>query len=244
MPPHLSERTTSTLSDAESGFDDAGEQDEEFGKQLDEAGKVSEDAEGKLGKIGTVATDVGKALATAVAAIGTAAVAAGKQFWDMANDVASADDAIDKTSQKIGISAEAYQEWSYVFERSGADVNNLQTGMKKLATVVTDAAEGSDSAAEKLAAVGLSIEDINGKSQEEQLSMVISALQDMGSGAERTAAANDLLGKSAVDMAAVLNMTAEDTETLKQEARDYGMVMSNEAVAASAAFEDSLTRLQ
>ena len=191
-----------------------------------------------------VAADVGKALATAVAAIGTAAVAAGKQLWDMANDVASAGDAIDKTSQKIGISAEAYQEWSYVFERSGADVNNLQTGMKKLATVVTDAAEGSDSAAEKLAAVGLSIEDLNGKSQEEQLSMVISALQDMGSGAERTAAANDLLGKSAVDMAAVLNMTAEDTEALKQEARDYGMVMSNEAVAASAAFEDSLTRLQ
>ena len=160
-------------------------------------------------------------------ALATAAVAAGKQLWDMANDVASAGDAIDKTSQKIGISAEAYQEWSYVFERSGADVNNLQTGMKKLATVVTDAAEGSDSAAEKLAAVGLSIEDINGKSQEEQLSMVISALQDMGSGAERTAAANDLLGKSAVDMAAVLNMTAEDTEALKQEARDYGVVMSN-----------------
>lgn len=176
MPPHLSERTTSALSDAKSGFGDAGEQAEKFGKQLDEAGKVSEDAEGKLGKIGTVAADVGKAL-------GTAAVAAGKQLWDMANDVASAGDAIDKTSQKIGISAEAYQEWSYVFERSGADVNNLQTGMKKLATVVTDAAEGSDSAAEKLAAVGLSIEDLNGKSQEEQLSMVISALQDMGSGA-------------------------------------------------------------
>lgn len=38
-------------------------------------------------------------------------------------------------------------------------------------------------------------------------------------------------------------MTAEETEALKQEANDYGMVMSNEAVAASAAFEDSLTKL-
>ena len=60
----------------------------------------------------------------------------------------------------------------------------------------------------------------------------------------RTTAANDLFGKSSVDMAAVLNMTAEETEALKQETMDYGMVMSNEAVAASAAFEDSLTRLQ
>lgn len=92
--------------------------------------------------------------------------------------------------------------------------------------------------------MGLSIEDLNGKSQDEQLSLVISALQEMESGAARTTAANDLLGKSATDMAAVLNMTAEDTAALKQEAEDYGMVMSNEAVAASAAFEDSLTRLQ
>ena len=232
------------LHDSEVGFDSAGDEAENFGKELDKTGDLSESAGSKLQKVGSIAASVGKALAAAAAAIGAAAVAAGKKLWDMANDVGSAGDAIDKTSQKIGISAEAYQEWSYVFERSGADVNNLQTGMKKLATVITDAAEGSDSAAEKLASVGLSIEDLNGKSQEEQLSMVISALQDMGAGAERTAAANDLLGKSAVDMAAVLNMTAEDTEALKQEARDYGMVMSNEAVAASAAFEDSLTRLQ
>ena len=183
-------------------------------------------------------------MAAAVVAIGTAAVAAGKKLWDMSNDVAAFGDNIDKTSQKIGISAESYQEWDYVFQRCGSDVNNLQTGMKKLSGVITDAATGSDSAAEKLSAVGLSIEDLNGKSQDEQLSIVISALQKMESGAERTAAANDLLGKSAVDMAAVLNMSAEETEALKQEAQDYGMVMSNEAVAASAAFEDSLTRLQ
>lgn len=225
------------MGDAENAADKLGDEVEETGKQSDEAG-------GKFEKFGSVMKSVGKALAVTMAAIGTAAVAAGKGLWDMANDVAEAGDAIDKTSQKIGINAESYQEWDYVFQRCGADVNNLQTGMKKLSGVITDAAGGSDSAAQKLSAVGLSIEDLNGKSQDEQLSIVISALQDMESGAARTAAANDLLGKSAVDMAAVLNMSAEETEALKQEAQDYGMVMSNEAVAASAAFEDSLTRMQ
>lgn len=217
---------------------------DKLGDEVEDAGKQSEDAGGKFEKFGSVMKSVGKALAVTMAAIGTAAVAAGKKLWDMANDVAEAGDAIDKTSQKIGISAESYQEWDYVFQRCGADVNNLQTGMKKLSGVITDAAGGSDSAAQKLSAVGLSIEDLNGKSQDEQLSIVIAALQDMESGAARTAAANDLLGKSATDMAAVLNMTAEETDALKQEAQDYGMVMSNEAVAASAAFEDSLTRMQ
>ena len=232
------------LENAESGFDEAGKEADEFGKEVDKAGDQSEDAGGKLKKVGEVAKEVGKAMAAAMVAIGTAAVAAGKKLWDMANDVASAGDAIDKTSQKIGISAESFQEWSYVFERSGADVNGLQTGMKKLSGVISEAANGSDKAAEKLAAVGLSIEDLNGKSQDEQLSIVIAALQDMEAGADRTAAANNLLGKSAVDMAAVLNMSAEETEALKQEAHDYGMVMSNEAVAASASFEDSLSRLK
>lgn len=217
---------------------------DKLGDEIKETGKQSDDAGGKFEKFGSVMKSVGKALAVTMVAIGTAAVAAGKKLWDMANDVAEAGDAIDKTSQKIGISAESYQEWDYVFQRCGADVNNLQTGMKKLSGVITDAAGGSDSAAQKLSAVGLSIEDLNGKSQDEQLSIVIAALQDMESGAARTAAANDLLGKSATDMAAVLNMTAEETEALKQEAQDYGMVMSNDAVAASAAFEDSLTRMQ
>lgn len=242
MESELNSNNTA-LEKADKGFDEAGDEAKDFSNSVKKAADTSEDADGKLSKLGDTAKKIGAALGAAAAAVGTACVAAGKKLWDMANEVGSAGDQIDKTSQKIGISAESYQKWGYVFERCGADVNNLQTGMKKLSTVITDAAGGSDSAAEKLSAVGLSIEELNGKSQDEQLSMVITALQGMEAGAERTAAANDLLGKSAVDMAAVLNTSVEETERLKQEAEDYGMVMSNEAVAASAAFEDSLTKL-
>lgn len=235
------EKAIDELSSAE---DSAEKDTEKLSDSIEESGKTADEAEGKFSKFKDVVGTVAKATAAAIAAIGTAAVAAGKALWDMANETAQVGDNIDKTSQKIGISAEAYQECDYVFQRCGADVNNLQTGMKKLSGVITDAASGSDSAAEKLAAVGLSIDDLNGKSQEQQLSIVIAALQNMESGAERTTAANDLLGKSAVDMAAVLNMTAEETQALIDEANEYGMVMSNDAVAASAAFEDSLTKLQ
>ena len=210
---------------------------------IEKAGKTADDSGGKLQKLANIAKKVGAAAAAALAAIGTAAVSAAKKLWDMSNDVAAAGDNIDKTSQKIGISAESYQEWGYVFERCGANVDNLQGSMKKLSGVIIEAGKGSKSAKEKLAAVGLTIDDLNGKSQDEQLSIVIAALQSMESGAERTAAATALLGNSAVDMAAVLNTSAKETQALKDEAREYGMVMSNDAVAASAAFEDSLTRV-
>ena len=206
-------------------------------------GESVEQSESKLTKFGEVAKNVGKAAADIFAALGKAAIDTGKKIWEMSNEVAAAGDSIDKTSQKIGISAESYQEWGYVFERCGANVDNLQAGMKTLSGVITEAANGSDKAKEKLAAVGLTLDDLNGKSQDEQLSIVIAKLQEMKSGAERTAAASGLLGKSAVDMAAVLNTSAEETQALKDEAHEYGMIMSNEAVAASATFEDSLTKM-
>lgn len=142
------------LNEAENGFDEAGKEADDFGREVEDAGKQSDDAKSKFSKLGDVAKKVGKAMAAAVAAIGTAAVAAGKELWNMANDVAAFGDNIDKTSQKIGISAEAYQEWGYVFDRCGANVDNLQTGMKKLSGVITDATNGSSSATEKLSAVG------------------------------------------------------------------------------------------
>lgn len=167
-----------------------------------------------------------------------------KQLVGIITDSAKVGDEIDKMSQKIGISAESYQEWDYVLERSGASIDGLRGGMKKLSTVITDAANGSESANKKLAALGLSVDDLNGKSQDEQLSIVIGKLQEMESGSERTAAASKLLGSSATDLAAVLNMTADETAALKQEAHDYGMIMSDEAVKSSAAFEDSLTKAE
>ena len=181
-------------------FDEAGE----FAEEVDDAGEQTEDAGGKFQKLGEIAKTVGKAMAAAALAIGAAAIAAGKALWKMANDVAEAGDEIDKMSQKIGISAESYQKWDYVFQRCGTDVNNLQAGMKTLSGVIADAGSGSASAAKKLAAVGLSIEDLNGKSQDEQLSIMIAALQNMGSGAERTTAAANLLGKSTTELSPTL----------------------------------------
>lgn len=215
---------------------DSSEYDNKLGVSRDKTKSFSD----KLGKGLKTASKVG---AVAIASVGATAVASGKKIWNMANDTALLGDSIDKNSQKVGISAGNYQKWNYVFERSGANIDGLQVGMKKLSGVITNADKGSKSAQKSLQAVGLSVEDLNNKSQDEQLELVVSSLQKMEKGAGRTAAANALLGRASVDMAAVLNMTADETNALKKEAEDYGMVMSDEAVSASAGFEDSLTKL-
>lgn len=195
-------------------------------------------------------SSMGSALSKGLAVAGGAATVAasslaalGTSMVSNAKETASYGDNIDKLSQKIGISAEAFQEWDYVFSQNGADISIMESGMKKLAGAVTDAAGGSKSAQEKFAALGLSVKDLQGLSQEDMFGKVIAALQQMPEGAERTAAASDLLGKSAMELGPLLNQTAEDTEALKQQARDLGMIMSNESVKDAAAFTDSMDNL-
>ncbi|MCQ2106552.1 MAG: hypothetical protein MJZ26_12260 [Fibrobacter sp.] len=182
--------------------------------------------------------------AAAVATLTAAGAATVGTITSLAGSTASYGDKIDKMSQKIGISTDAYQEWSFIMEHCGASVDGLQAGMKTLSGVITDAASGSDTAAKKLEAVGLSVEELNGLTQEEQLSKIVSSLQNMGEGAERTSAATDLLGRSATEMAALFNTSAEETEAMRKQVHDLGGVMSKDAVKDAAAYEDALTNLQ
>ena len=55
--------------------------------------------------------------------------------------------------------------------------------------------------------------------------------------------ANDLFGKSGQNLAPLFNTTAEATQELINNAENYGMIMSDDLVSASAAFQDSMTTL-
>lgn len=225
------------MGDAENAADKLGNEVEETGKQSDEAG-------GKFEKFGSVMKSVGKALAVTMAAIGTAAVAAGKKLYDMANDVAATGDNIDKMSQRLGLSREAYQEWDYVLSQSGVDINSVQTGMKTLTNTIDDAKNGTDKAIEKFTRLGITQEDLANKSREDIFAMTISGLQQMTDDTEKAALANDMFGRSGQEMIPLLNASAESTEALLQKSRDLGMVMSDEAVTAAVNYTDSMDTLK
>ena len=238
------EENNKALNEAEDGFDEAGDEAGKFAKEVDDAGEQSEDAGSKFKKLGEIAKTVGKAMAAAVAAIGAAAVAAGKQLWDMANDVAEAGDIIDKQSQKVGLSYESYQKWDYAMQLAGTSMSNCTTGLKTLTNTFDDAQNGSAGAIEKFERLGLSMDDLKGKSREEIFAATVEALQNVTDETEKAALANDMFGKSGQDLLPLLNQSTEETQALLEEAEKYGMVMSDDAVKASAAFEDSLSKLQ
>lgn len=188
-------------------------------------------------KLGSALSNGAKVAGVAVTAVGTAVVGVGKSFVDGVSSVGAYADSIDKASQKLGISAEAYQEWDFIAQHSGTSVDALNGSMKKLVSAVDT---GSDAFKE----IGLSMDEVKGMSQEELFSAVITQLQGMEEGTERTALAQKLLGKGAMELAPLLNTSAEATEEMRKQAHELGGVLSDEAVKAGADFEDSLQNLQ
>lgn len=175
--------------------------------------------------------------AAAVAAVGTAAVAMGRTLVKEAGEVAAYGDNIDKASQKLGISAEAYQEWDAVLQHSGTSIDSMGIGMKTLAN---KAAEGSD-AFKKL---GISQKEAASMSREELFSKTITALQNVTDENQRAQLAQELFGRSAMELGPLLNTSAEETQAMKDRVHELGGVMSDEAVKAAAAYQDNLQDMQ
>ena len=215
-----------------------------YSDELKNLDKNSEQAGEGLDKL---AKRITTGVAVAITALGAAAVATGKKLWDMANETAKAGDEIDKQSQKLGVSAENYQKLSYAMERCGADVEDFRKGATNISKTLAEVQNGADESATAFGELGVSLRNnVDGtmRSTEDVLLDTIAALADMDDETERNAAANKIFGKSYQELAPLLNSGADGIRDLMDEAEEYGMVMSDDAVKASAAFEDSLTKLK
>ena len=206
------------------------------------SGSISEALGGEAASAGqkagvSIAGGIGSALkgATTVLAAGTAAVTGA--IVKGSQEVASYGDNIDKMSQKMGMSAQAYQEWDAVMQHSGTSMEAMKSSMKTLA----NAAVSNNKAFEEL---GITQEQLNSMSQEELFAATITALQNVEDTTTRTYLAGKTLGKGATELGALLNTSAEDTQKMRDRVHELGGVMGDDAVKAAAQFQDNMQDMQ
>lgn len=216
------------LEAAASGTDDAVA---DVGDAAREAGEKAEKASGGWTVLkGTLADLAASAIKTAASAISDTA-------QEMITGAAEYGDTIDKMSQKMGMSSDAYQEWDFVLQHCGASIESLKPAMKTLATA---AENGSDAFAQ----LGISQEQIAGMSQEQLFDATIAGLQNVTDETQRTYLAGKLLGRGATELGPLLNTSADDVADMRAQVHDLGGVMGSDAVKAAAAYQDSLQNMQ
>lgn len=213
---------------AASGTDDAVA---DVGDAAREAGDKAEKASGGWSVLKGMMADL------AASAIKTAASAIGDTAKEMITGAAEYGDTIDKMSQKMGMSSDAYQEWDFALQHCGASIESLKPAMKTLATA---AESGSDAFAQ----LGISQEQIAGMSQEQLFDATIAGLQNVTDETQRTYLAGKLLGRGATELGPLLNTSADDVADMRAQVHDLGGVMGSDAVKAAAAYQDSLQNMQ
>ena len=180
------------------------------------------DAEKSIQKTGDKAEGLGNKLADGVktagkwaAGITAGAVAVGGAMIAAEKDTAATADAIDKASQRMGMSTDSYQELAYAAGMSAVEMSTLEAAAKKL--------EGTD----------LNMDD------------AIAEIYSLETAEERSAKAAELFGDSvAYKMTPLLNASAEEMDAMKQEAHDLGLVMGEDAVKSGAAMGDMFSKVE
>lgn len=202
---------------------------------------------GAAGMAKGIGSKIGSALKTATLVTGALAAAGAAvtgAFVESARKTADFGDKVDKMSQKLGLSTDAYQKWDYVLNLAGTEMSSMTTGLKTLTNKIDDAKNGGSDAQEMFSKLGISMDELNKMSREEAFEATIKGFQGMEDSTERAALANDLFGRSGQNLTPLFNQSAKQTEEQIELAEKYGMVMPEAAVKASAAFNDSLTTMQ
>ena len=135
-------------------------------------------------------------------------------------------DALAKTADKIGITTEALAGLRFAAEQSGASAAQVEKGLINLQRRVSELSLGTGEAKRSFETLGLTIDDLNNLSADEQLKVVADRLQTVGNNSDRTRIAFDLFGRSGVDLINLLNNGSEGIEDFTKQAESLGLALS------------------
>ncbi len=175
-----------------------------------------------------VAQSVGAPFAAVAGAVGFSLQSAVTGF-------AQAGDGLDKMSARLGISAVKLQEWSFAATHAGAAPEDLEDALKDLSEKIAEVAGGdTGDAAQLFSALGISVKDASGKIRpaSDIFEELADAIQRNEDPALRTKMAMVLMGDSGRKLIPMLSGGAQGLDDMAKQARDFGLVMNEDAVAA------------
>lgn len=169
------------------------------------------------------------------------AVAAGGAvaMLGMATNAAASADDLATLSRNTGLTVEELQKMQYASDFVDVSMETMTGSIMKL---TKNMASGSDA----FETLGVSITDADGnmRSAKDVWYDSIEALSQVENETLRDQLAMDLFGKSAMDLAGIVDDGGTALKQFGQEAEDAGLILSEDAVAAAAEFDDQLNRLK
>lgn len=212
--------------------------------------KVSGSLGGLLGRVSALSnrmtrlSAVGGALAAGAAIAGTMLVA--RSAWSMVKTAADAGDAAWNNAQKIGLTVGAYQRLTYASKLGGVGSEEFASGLGLLSANLYSAARGGKEDLATFKAVGISVRGMKGeiKPAEQVITELADRFAAMPDGAEKTALAMRVFGRSGKQMIPFLNEGGDAIRRMGDEAERLGVVLTVDQAKAADEFNDNMDRMK
>ena len=190
-------------------------------------------AQARLRAFGNAVKSIGLGLTGIGAGILTPILGAAKQF-------AETGDALDKMSQRTGISVEKLSALGFAAERSGTSLEDMENSIRHMQRSLVDASDNGGQAALAIQALGLNLQTIRGLSPDQQFEAIATKLLEIKDPTLRAADAMKIFGKSGTSILPVIERMADATARQKA----LGGFMSKEDVQIAVALHDAYQDLK
>lgn len=238
-------KETEALNKSEKSMRQATDALDKMGNESKTAEQKAEDLSKAMDDLGTRAKKGADMAKAAVFAAGAAAAAAAVGIFKLTVDAGKAADELITLSNKTGIATEQLQEMRYAARFIDVEVETMTSSMMKLTKGMDNARKGSKDQVEAFKQLGIEYQNSDGslRNAKEVWLEAIDALGAMSNEADRDALAMRLFGKSAAELNPLIAAGSDALKSLGDEAREMGLIMSEESVAALGKFDDQMERL-
>jgi len=187
----------------------------------------------------------GPALKKGLGVASAAAAAAGAAIGVAIKGAIDEADKLDEVAQKIGLPTEELSRLKYAAEINGVAFETLQGSVGKLSRNMADAAKGVGAGAKAFEALGITVTNADGslKSSSAVMREIADRFAAMPDGAQKTAMAMQLMGKSGADMILMLNGGSEALAKTMAEADKFGQVFTAEMGANAGQFNENIDKI-
>jgi hypothetical protein len=187
-----------------------------------------------------------KGLAVGIAGIATAAAGAVVGLGALILKTTEAADNIQESAEKLGITAEQYQEFGFVADQIGTDVDTIAKAFARTTKAMGEAEKGTSPAAEAFKTLGIKVKDTSGNFRDTQavFSDVIDALGNVQDETQREILAQQLFGKSYQELIPLINLGADGLAEMTQKARDMGVIIPEDEINKAAELNDKIAALK
>ncbi len=208
-----------------------------FQKMMSGASKMLMGFQTQVDHLGRSMQKTGGWMIAGASAAATALAVAGRSFAKWGDDIA-------KMSRRTGIATETISLLAHTAELSGASMEDVEKGLRRMASSIIDMNAGLLEAKPAFDALGLSAQALVKLSPEDQFFAFADAFKGMESHTAKVSAAMDIFGRAGTLLLPMFKKGAAGIRHYMNELRRLGVILDKEGARKAELLTDMLFRMR